>query len=118
MSPRAAVTVYFALEGFAVAWFFARLPAIQDRLNLSNAAIGLALLALAVALVIAQPPAGAIAFCVLLAEGAIGDWSAIHLAETLSASEATAEATSLRLALAAVLGLLCLTAAALASAAR
>ena len=35
---------------------------------------------------------GAIAFCVLLAEGAIGDWSAIHLADTLSASEGTAVA--------------------------
>ena len=35
---------------------------------------------------------GAIAFCVLLAEGAIGDWSAIHLADTLDASDGTAVA--------------------------
>ena len=35
---------------------------------------------------------GAVAFCVLLAEGAIVDWSAIHLAQTLAASEAAAVA--------------------------
>jgi len=61
VSPRVAVTVFFALDGFAVASFFARLPAIQDRLDLSNGRIGLALLALTVALLIAQPLAGALA---------------------------------------------------------
>jgi MFS family permease len=61
VSPRAAVTVFFALDGFAVASFFARLPAIQDRLSLSNGRIGLALLALTVALLISQPLAGALA---------------------------------------------------------
>lgn len=61
VSPRAAVTVFFALDGFAVASFFARLPAIQDRLNLSSGRIGLALLALTVSLLISQPLAGALA---------------------------------------------------------
>jgi MFS family permease len=61
VSPRAAVTVFFALDGFAVASFFARLPAIQDRLNLSNGQIGLALLALTVSLLIVQPLAAALA---------------------------------------------------------
>jgi predicted MFS family arabinose efflux permease len=61
VSPRAAVTVFFVLSGFATASFFARLPAIQDRLNLSNGSIGLALLALTVSLLISQPLAGALA---------------------------------------------------------
>jgi MFS family permease len=61
VSPRAAVTVFFALDGFAVASFFARLPAIQDRLALSNGRIGLALLALTVALLLSQPLSGALA---------------------------------------------------------
>ncbi|MEY2516050.1 MAG: hypothetical protein QOJ89_3408 [bacterium] len=61
VSPRAAVTLFFALDGFAVASFFARLPTIQDRLQLSNGRVGLALLALTVALLIAQPLAGALA---------------------------------------------------------
>ena len=61
VSPRVAVTVFFALDGFAVASFFARLPAIQDRLNLSNGRIGLALLALTLALLVSQPVAGALA---------------------------------------------------------
>lgn len=60
-SPRAAVTIFFALNGFAVASFFARLPAIQERLSLSNGRIGLALLALTVSLLISQPPAAALA---------------------------------------------------------
>jgi MFS family permease len=61
VSPRAAVTVFFSLSGFCTASFFARLPSIQDRLSLSNGRIGLALLALTVALVISQPLAGALA---------------------------------------------------------
>jgi len=61
VSPRVAVTLFFALDGFAVSSFFARLPAIQDRLDVSNGQIGLALLALTVALLIAQPLAGALA---------------------------------------------------------
>lgn len=61
MTPRIAVTAFFALNGFAVASFFARLPAIQDRLSLSNGRIGLALLALTVSLLISQPLAGALA---------------------------------------------------------
>ena len=61
MSPRVAITVFFALDGFAVASFFARLPAIQDRVDLSNGQIGLALLALTVALLISQPLTGALA---------------------------------------------------------
>jgi len=121
VSPRAAVTIFFALDGFAVASFFARLPSIQDRLELSNGRIGLALLALTVTLLMAQPLAGAIASrrgsaplvtagalmvsaaivapafagsfgLLVLSTAAIGDWSAIHLAETLGASDATAVA--------------------------
>ena len=61
VSPRAAVTVFFALDGFAVAGFFARLPAIQDRLELSNGRIGLALLALTITLLVSQPLAAALA---------------------------------------------------------
>ena len=61
MSPRVAVTVFFALDGFAVASFFGRLPAIQERLDLSNGQIGLALLALTVSLLISQPLAAALA---------------------------------------------------------
>ena len=61
VSSRVAVTVFFALDGFAVASFFARLPAIQDRLNLGNGQIGLALLALTLALLVSQPVAGALA---------------------------------------------------------
>ena len=53
-SPRAAVTIFFALDGFAVASFFARLPAIHDRLDLGNGRIGLALLALTIAPLISQ----------------------------------------------------------------
>ena len=56
-----AVAIFFALDGFAVASFFARLPSIQDRLNLTNGRIGLALLALTLALLISQPLAGALA---------------------------------------------------------
>ena len=61
VSPRTGVTVFFALDGFAVASFFARLPAIRDRLDLGNGEIGLALAALTVALLISQPLAGALA---------------------------------------------------------
>ncbi len=59
--PRAAVAAFFALAGVTTASFFARLPAIQERLQLSNGEVGVALLALAVALVVAQPLAGALA---------------------------------------------------------
>jgi MFS family permease len=61
VSPRVAVATFFALDGFAVASFFARLPSIQDRLDLTNGRIGLALLALTIALLISQPLAGALA---------------------------------------------------------
>ena len=61
MSPRAAVTIFFALNGFVGASLFARLPAIQDRLELGNGRIGLALLALTLAILVAQPLAGALA---------------------------------------------------------
>lgn len=61
MTARAAVTVFFALDGFVVASFFARLPAIQDDLALSNGEIGLALTGLTIALLVSQPFAGALA---------------------------------------------------------
>jgi MFS family permease len=61
LSARAAVTAFFALDGFVVASFYARLPALQDRLSLSNGDIGVALLALTLGLMVSQPLAGALA---------------------------------------------------------
>lgn len=165
MSPRAAVTVFFALDGFAVASFFARLPATKDRLDLSSGRIGLALLGLTVALVISQPLTGGLAArhgsaplviaggltvsvaiaapafagsfdALLLSTAAIGfttgvldvsmNVQGVAVERRLDGGLMTgpplvgflAEATSLRFSLAAVLGLLCLAAAALASAVR
>jgi MFS family permease len=79
--PRSAVTVFFVLAGLLTTSFFARLPAIQDRLGLSNGQIGLALLGLTVTLVIAQPLWGAltsrrgsarvVAACALLTSAAV-----------------------------------------------
>jgi MFS family permease len=60
-SPRVAVTIFFALDGFVVASFFARLPAIQQRLQLGSGEIGLALLALTIGLLLSQPLAAALA---------------------------------------------------------
>ena len=61
MGPRAAVAAFFALDGFVVASVLARMPALQDRLELSNGEIALALLAMTGGLIVSQPLAGAVA---------------------------------------------------------
>ena len=60
-AARVAVTTCFALNGFLVGSFFSRLPAIQERLDLSEGELGLALLSLTITLMITQPLAGAAA---------------------------------------------------------
>ncbi|HVL97012.1 MAG TPA: MFS transporter [Solirubrobacteraceae bacterium] len=60
-AARAAVTAFFALDGFVISSFFARLPAIQDRLRLDEGDLALALAAAALGLLVAQPLAGAAA---------------------------------------------------------
>lgn len=59
--------------------------------------------------VFAAPPRkllglGIVIFCVAIGEGAIGDWSAVYLKETLKTSEATATAGYLAFSVAMVLG--------------
>src|SRR5882672_7656556 len=51
MSPRAAVTTLFALNGFLFGSLYARMPALRDGLSLSNGQLGLALLAITLALI-------------------------------------------------------------------
>ena len=60
-SERAAVTTLFFVNGAIFSSFFARLPAIKADLGASDGQLGLALFAATVALVIAQPLAGALA---------------------------------------------------------
>jgi MFS family permease len=60
MSPRAAVTTLFALNGFLFGSLYARMPALRDGLSLSNGQLGLALLAITLALVLTSIPAGAL----------------------------------------------------------
>lgn len=86
---RAAVTAFFAVNGAAFASLFSRMPDLQRQHGLGDGTLGLVLLIGALALVIAQPLPGA--------------WAA--------------RIGSLPAALA-VVGLLCLAAAALAPAAR
>lgn len=57
---RAAVTAVFALNGALFASIFSRLPAIRDDLGLSEGRLGLALGCSMVALLVAQPLAGAL----------------------------------------------------------
>lgn len=57
---RAAITAVFALNGALFASMFARLPAIQDRTELGDGALGLALLAAMVGLLASQLIAGAL----------------------------------------------------------
>jgi len=57
---RAAVTTLFFVNGAIFSSFFARLPAIKNDLGASDGQLGLALFAATVALVIAQPLAGAL----------------------------------------------------------
>ena len=60
MTPRFAVTAIFALNGAAFASWYARLPAIQEDLGLSDGAIGLVLLGAPAGLLVAQPLTGAV----------------------------------------------------------
>ncbi len=58
--PRAAVTAIFFLNGAVFSSWYARLPAIQERLGLSEGAIGVALLGAPLGLLVAQPLVGAL----------------------------------------------------------
>src|SRR6218665_3275599 len=57
---RVAITAVFALNGTLFASIFSRLPAIQNRTELSDGALGLALLCSMLGLVVAQLAAGAL----------------------------------------------------------
>ena len=58
--PRTAITAIFFLNGAAFSAWYARLPAIADRLDLGDAQVGLALLGAPLGLLVAQPVAGAV----------------------------------------------------------
>ncbi|HET6508599.1 MAG TPA: MFS transporter, partial [Baekduia sp.] len=58
MSPRAAITTIFALNGVVLGTWGARIPAIQDRLDVGPGALALALAGLAAGALIAMPTAG------------------------------------------------------------
>jgi MFS family permease len=60
MSPRAAVTTIFFLNGAVFSSWYARLPAIQEDLGLGPGAVGLALLGAPAGLLVAQPLVGAL----------------------------------------------------------
>jgi predicted MFS family arabinose efflux permease len=59
MSPRAAVTTVFFLNGAVFSSWYARLPAIQDDIGLGPGALGVALLGAPAGLLSAQPLVGA-----------------------------------------------------------
>jgi MFS family permease len=59
MSPRAAVTTIFFLNGAVFSSWYARLPAIQDDIGLGTGALGVALLGAPAGLLAAQPLVGA-----------------------------------------------------------
>lgn len=61
LSPRAAVTLLFFLNGAIFSSFFARLPAIKADLGASDGELGIALFFATGGLVVAQPLAGALA---------------------------------------------------------
>lgn len=60
VAARAAVLGVFALNGFALANWFVRIPAIQQELGLSEGLLGLALLAAAVGALVSMPLTGAL----------------------------------------------------------
>ena len=60
LSARNAVAAVFALNGFAIANWISRIPAIRDELGLRPAQVGLLLLALSAGAVLALPSAGAV----------------------------------------------------------
>jgi len=83
-SERAAVTTLFFVNGAIFSSFFARLPAIKNELDASDGQLGLALFCATLALLLAQPLAGALvarfgAFRPALA-GAVGDAALLPLA--------------------------------------
>ena len=59
--PRASITGVFFLNGACFAAWYARIPAIQQDLDLSPGELGLALFGAPVGLLVAQPLAGALA---------------------------------------------------------
>jgi MFS family permease len=60
VSPRAAIATIFALNGVVLGTWGARIPAIQDRLDVGPGALAVALAALAAGALIAMPTAGRI----------------------------------------------------------
>ena len=58
MSPRAATTGIFLVNGAAVGTWIAQIPAAQERLDISKSVIGLALLCMAVGALVAMPLTG------------------------------------------------------------
>ncbi len=60
VAARVAVLGVFALNGFALANWFVRIPAIQDELGLGEGLLGLALLAAAVGALVSMPLTGAL----------------------------------------------------------
>lgn len=58
MSVRAAITIIFTLNGFAVGTWGARIPAIQDRLDVGPGSLAIALAGLSAGALIAMPLAG------------------------------------------------------------
>ena len=60
MSPRAAITTIFLLNGAVFSSWYARLPAIQADLHLEPGAVGVALLGAPAGLLVAQPLVGAL----------------------------------------------------------
>jgi predicted MFS family arabinose efflux permease len=61
MSPRAAITAIFTLNGIAVGTWGARIPAIQDKLDVGPGRLAIALLGLSVGALLAMPIAGRLA---------------------------------------------------------
>ncbi|SCL35154.1 Fucose permease [Micromonospora nigra] len=61
LAARTGVAVVFALNGLAVASWFARVPAVRDALGLTAGRLGLLLLAMSVGAILAMPTAGLVA---------------------------------------------------------
>jgi HAD superfamily hydrolase (TIGR01509 family) len=58
VSPRAAITIIFTLNGFAIGTWGARVPAIQERLDVGPGGLAVALVGLSAGALIAMPLAG------------------------------------------------------------
>ncbi|GAA0385766.1 MFS transporter [Micromonospora gifhornensis] len=58
LAARNGVAVVFALNGLAVATWFARVPAVRDGLDLTPGRLGLLLLAMSIGAIVAMPTAG------------------------------------------------------------